>query len=206
AAGFSEAAEAVGGDVVRCARHRLEHVEMVDANHLRVFAEFGVVASVQPVFDELWGGDSGMYVGRLGERRARTLNPFSAMIDAGIPLALGSDAPVTPLGPWSAVRAAALHQTPEHRISVRAAFNAHTRGGWRAAGLDAGGSLTVGAPANLAVWSASDLVVQSPDDRVAAWSTDPRAGVPGLPTLESDAALPICLRTVVRGSTVFVRD
>jgi hypothetical protein len=44
--------------------------------------------------------------------------------------------------------------------------------------------------------------VQTPDERVAAWSTDPRAGVPGLPDLSPDIELPVCLRTVVRGQVV----
>ncbi len=62
-----------------------------------------------------------------------------------------------------------------------------------------------GAPADYAVWRAEDLVVQAPDDRVARWSTDPRSGTPGLPDLTPGAALPVCLRTVVFGQTVFAR-
>ena len=68
-------------------------------------AALGVVASVQPVFDAWWGGPSGMYVDRLGADRARAMNPFAALLAAGVALAFGSDAPVTPLGPWAAVRA-----------------------------------------------------------------------------------------------------
>jgi hypothetical protein len=62
--------------------------------------------------------------------------------------------------------------------------------------------LAPGAPATYAVWAAGDLVVQTPDERVASWSTDPRAGVPGLPDVSPGAPLPTCLRTVVRGRTV----
>ncbi|MDP9398075.1 MAG: amidohydrolase, partial [Actinomycetota bacterium] len=62
-----------------------------------------------------------------------------------------------------------------------------------------------GAPATYAVWRTGQLVVQTPDERVAAWSTDPRAGVPGLPNLHPDAPLPRCLRTVVRGRTVYAQ-
>jgi hypothetical protein len=47
--------------------------------------------------------------------------------------------------------------------------------------------------------------VQAPDDRVARWSTDPRSGTPGLPDLSPGVDLPVCLRTVVYGQTVFVR-
>ncbi len=108
---------------------------------------------------------------------------------------------MTPLDPWGTVRAAAFHRTPEHRISARAAFTAHTRGGWRALGRDQDGVLVPGAVASYAVWAGGELVVQAPDSRVADWSTDPRSGTPGLPDLTPGRPLPVCLRTVVRGRT-----
>jgi predicted amidohydrolase YtcJ len=167
------------------------------------FAEFGLIASVQPAFDAAWGGPDGMYAARLGAERAAALNPFAAMTRAGVPLVLGSDSPVTPLDPWGTVRAAAFHRTRAHRISARAAFQAHTRGGWRAIGRDEAGVLVPGAPADYAVWQVGDLLVQAPDERVANWSTDPRSGTPGLPDLTPGAALPTALTTVVAGRTVF---
>ncbi|MET9566473.1 amidohydrolase [Streptomyces tauricus] len=203
--GMRAAAEKVGLARVRAARHRVEHAEMLTPDTIAGFADLGLTASVQPAFDALWGGEEGMYAERLGGERARTLNPYAALLRAGVPLAFGSDSPVTPLDPWGTVRAAAFHRTPEHRVSVRAAFTAHTRGGWRAVGRDDAGSLVPGAPADYAVWRTEELVVQAPDDRVARWSTDPRSGTPGLPDLSPGANLPVCLRTVVDGRTVFVR-
>ncbi|MFE2099019.1 MULTISPECIES: amidohydrolase [unclassified Streptomyces] len=203
--GMRAAAEKVGLARVRAARHRVEHAEMLTPETVASFAELGLIASVQPAFDALWGGEGGMYAHRLGAERARTLNPFAALLRAGVPLAFGSDSPVTPLDPWGTVRAAAFHRTPEHRVSVRAAFTAHTRGGWRAIGRDDAGVLVPGAPADYAVWRTDELVVQAPDDRVARWSTDPRSGTPGLPDLTPGRDLPVCLRTVVDGRTVFVR-
>ncbi|MER5397224.1 amidohydrolase [Streptomyces sp. NPDC002599] len=203
--GVRAAAEKVGLARVRAARHRVEHAEMLTPETVAGFAELGLTASVQPAFDALWGGEDGMYAQRLGAERARTLNPFAALLRAGVPLAFGSDSPVTPLDPWGTVRAAAFHRTPEHRVSVRAAFTAHTRGGWRAVGRDDAGVLVPGAPADYAVWRTGHLVVQAPDDRVARWSTDPRSGTPGLPDLTPGGDLPVCLRTVVGGRTVFVR-
>ncbi|MFF8291949.1 amidohydrolase [Streptomyces sp. NPDC016309] len=203
--GVRAAAEAVGLARVRAARHRVEHAEMLTPETIAAFAELGLTASVQPAFDAAWGGEDGMYARRLGAERARTLNPYAAMLRAGVPLAFGSDSPVTPLDPWGTVRAAAFHRTPEHRISVRAGFTAHTRGGWRATGRDDAGVLVPGAPADYAVWRADELVVQAPDDRVARWSTDPRSGTPGLPDLTPGVDLPVCLRTVVGGRTVFLR-
>ncbi|NNN34059.1 amidohydrolase [Streptomyces sp. S3(2020)] len=203
--GARAAAEKVGLARVRAARHRVEHAEMLTPETIAAFADLGLTASVQPAFDALWGGEDGMYAQRLGVERARALNPFAALLKAGVPLAFGSDSPVTPLDPWGTVRAAAFHRTPEHRVSVRAAFTAHTRGGWRAIGRDDAGVLVPGAPADYAVWRTDELVVQAPDDRVARWSTDPRSGTPGLPDLSPGADLPVCLRTVVGGRTVFVR-
>ncbi|MFJ7157618.1 amidohydrolase [Streptomyces sp. NPDC101118] len=203
--GFRAAAEKLGTGRIRAARHRVEHAEMVTPETIAAFAELGLTASVQPAFDAAWGGEDGMYADRLGAERARTLNPFAAMLRAGVALAFGSDAPVTPLDPWGTVRAAAFHRTPEHRVSVRAAFTAHTRGGWRAVGRDDAGVLVPGAPADYAVWRTGDLVVQAPDDRVARWSTDPRSGTPGLPDLTPGQPLPECLSTVVGGRTMYVR-
>ncbi|MFF3459469.1 amidohydrolase [Streptomyces sp. NPDC002730] len=203
--GVRAAADTLGLARVRAARHRVEHAEMLTPETIAAFAEFGLTASVQPAFDAAWGGSEGMYAQRLGAERARTLNPYAALLRAGVPLAFGSDSPVTPLDPWGTVRAAAFHRTPEHRVSARAAFTAHTRGGWRAIGRDDAGVLVPGAPADYAVWRTEELVVQAPDDRVARWSTDPRSGTPGLPDLTPGTELPRCLRTVVFGQTVYER-
>ncbi|MER8187705.1 amidohydrolase family protein [Kitasatospora sp. NPDC094015] len=200
--GVRAAADRVGTARVKAARHRVEHAESLDDKAVAAFVELGLTASVQPAFDAAWGGPDGMYAQRLGAERAAGLNPFAALLRAGVPLAFGSDAPVTALDPWGTVRAAAFHRTPGHRISVRAAFTAHTRGGWRALGRDQDGVLVPGAVASFAVWDAAELVVQAPDDRVAGWSTDPRSGTPGLPDLTPGRPLPVCLRTVVRGRTV----
>ncbi|MFH9425035.1 amidohydrolase [Streptomyces sp. NPDC017529] len=203
--GVRAAADRVGTARVRAARHRVEHAEMLTGTTIAAFAEFALTASVQPAFDAAWGGEDGMYAARLGADRARTLNPYAALLRAGVPLALGSDSPVTPLDPWGTVRAAVFHRTGGHGISARAAFTAHTRGGWRAVGRDDAGVLVPGAPADYAVWRTGDLVVQAPDERVERWSTDPRSGTPGLPDLTPGRDLPVCLKTVVAGRTVYER-
>ena len=201
--GLRAAAADVGVESMRAARHRLEHLEMPSPEHLALLADLGVVASVQPAFDAAWGGPDGMYSQRLGPSRAAGLNPFAGMLRAGVALAFGSDAPVTPLDPWGAVRAAAWHTHPPHSVSVRAAFAAHTRGGRRAAREESHqpGTLTLGAPATYAVWSPGRLVVQAPDGRIAAWSTDPRSGTPPLPDLNDGT--PQCWRTVRDGHVIF---
>lgn len=203
-AGFQEAVTARGAASVRSAGHRLEHVEMITDADIAVLADLGITASMQPRFDEYWGGEHGMYAKRLGVERARGLNPFATLAAAGVSLAFGSDAPVTELGPWAAVKAATAHQTVESRISTRAAFAAHTRGGRRAARQLDHGVLIAGAPASFAIWSVDQLAVQVPDQRVSAWSTDPRAAVTGLPVLDGD--MPTCLTTVRDGHVIYSHE
>jgi predicted amidohydrolase YtcJ len=182
--GFEAAERAVGADRLRSARHRVEHLEMPSAELLALLGRLGVVASVQPAFDARWGGDTGMYAERLGQERARGMNPFAATATAGVTLALGSDSPVTPLDPWGSLRAAVQHRTPGSGLSTAAAFDAHTRGGWLAARRDDEGVLAPGRPATFAVWQVQGELVG------------------GLPDLT--APDPACLRTVVRGRDAFV--
>ncbi|MGO0577867.1 amidohydrolase [Ornithinimicrobium panacihumi] len=194
AAGFRAAAEVVGADAVRARRHRWEHVELPDAEVLATMADLGIWASVQPAFDSTWGGTESLYAARLGPERALAAVPLRSMLDAGVRIALGSDSPVTPLGPWAAVRAAAWHHNEAQRITVAEAFTAHTRGGYELAGLD-GGLLRVGAPATLVVWD---------DGRGGPVETDPATGLPVLDA--PDHPLPVARLTVVAGSTAHEKE
>jgi predicted amidohydrolase YtcJ len=190
--------------VARCG-HRLEHLEMVTADQAAKLGAWGVIASVQPNFDALWGGRNGMYARRLGVERGTELNPLALLASQGVPLALGSDAPVTGIDPWVSVRAAVNHQTPGSAVSARAAFAAATRGGWRASGVRDGkaGTLVPGAPASYAVWDAGALEVSAPRDAVQRWSTDPRSRVPALPCMGPDDAPPSCRQTVHRSAVIY---
>jgi predicted amidohydrolase YtcJ len=187
--------------VARCG-HRLEHLEMVTEGQATRLGSWGVVASMQPNFDALWGGEHGMYVQRLGLDRGTKLNPFALLASQGVPIAFGSDSPVTGLNPWATVRAATRHRTPGSAVSARAAFAAATRGAWRAGGTRDGvaGTLVPGAPASYAVWEAEEFEVSAPADAVQRWSTDQRSRVPALPRL--DGSLPRCRQTVHRGAAI----
>jgi hypothetical protein len=149
----------LGVAAVRACRHRLEHLEMPDATAIAAMRAWGMVASVQPAFDAAWGGSSGMYADRLGPERAAGCNPFAELSDAGVALAIGSDAPVTPLDPWGGVHAAVDHRTPGSGLRPFDAFDAATHGGWYAARAEhAAGPLAVGAPADLALWATQDTL------------------------------------------------
>lgn len=202
--GVRAATDVEGLEAVRRAGHRLEHAELIDAPALAAAVLLGLTASVQPAFDAAWGGPDGMYAARLGAGRAAAMNPFADLLAAGVPLAFGSDSPVTPFDPWGAVRAAVLHRTPDQRIGVRAAVVAHTRAGWRAAGPDGGavasgaGELRPGAPAHLAVWRVDEPGDPVPGVRGAAARRDPV-----LPDVAHDGPLPRCVRTVRDGVVLF---
>ena len=168
------------------AGHRVEHAEYVrDPDRL---AASGLVASMQPAFDALWGGRDGLYAERLGADRALALNRFADLAAAGVPLAFGSDTPVTEPGPWAAVRAAVHPHDPSAGIAARAAFVAHTAAGWAAAGRRGEGLLVAGAPATFAVWEAGE----------------PLDG--GLPDLAPGRELPRCRATVRRGTPIHDPD
>lgn len=194
-AGFAQAAGSLGVDRLRAARHRVEHAEIMSKRLIAGFVEYGIVASVQPAFDRLWGGDSRMYAQRLGVARSLDSNPMGAMHAVGVTLAFGSDSPVTPLDPWGSVRAAMSHFNPAQRMGARAAFAAHTRGGWRAVFRDDEGVLAPGAPATFAVWSVPAGVERGLPVLVAA---EAELRGPGDPT-----PLPVCRQTVLRGQVIY---
>lgn len=197
------AAAEVGEQRIRAAGHRFEHVEVADAAAIERLVRYSVTVSAQPGFDATWGNHGGMYQQRLGDR-SRTMNAFASFYSAGVPICFGSDSPVTPLRPWSSVRACLEHHNHDERISARAAFLGHTRAGWRAARYHnpMAGQLVPGAPASFAVWDVEELMVQVADGRVQSWSTDPRARTPLLPALDTGSD-PVCLQTVRDGHELF---
>lgn len=113
------------------ARGAIEHAQMTTLEDVRRMAELGVRASVQPahiyddrdVTDLLWP-----------DRTGRCF-PLRWMVDEGVELAMGSDAPVSPLDPWMAI-AAAVHRSaderdpwhPEHALTPREALAASVDG------------------------------------------------------------------------------
>jgi predicted amidohydrolase YtcJ len=175
-AGYAAAAQIVGLAAVRSGRHVLEHVEMADDAAIAELSRLGIAVSVQPVFDAWWGGEHGMYAERLGPARAIRLNPFADFERADVTVMLGSDTPVTPYDPWSAIRAYANHHTADQRASVRLGLARHS------------GSLTAGQSASYAIWDV------------------PGGLADGLPDLSPGTPDPICLRTVVRGNLAYQRE
>lgn len=84
-------------------RLRVEHASVLTPDLIDRMAQLGVLASVQPAFvqsDAHWLDD------RLGPERARWTYPFRSMLEAGVRLRGGSDAPVENPDPLTGARAA----------------------------------------------------------------------------------------------------
>jgi len=139
-------------------RHRVEHAELLDDALVERFAAVGAVASVQPNFLK-WAREGGLYESRLGERR-REVMPFRDLLDAGVPLAFGSDC--MPLDPLFGVQQAVTAPEPRQRLTVTEALRAYTHGGAYAAGAEADrGTVAVDKRADLVVLDESPWAVDS---------------------------------------------
>ncbi|OYO10648.1 amidohydrolase [Enemella evansiae] len=178
------AADQLGVDRIRAMRPRLEHAEMTSDRAIALMARNGAVASMQPMFEAWWGGPGGLYEQRLGVDRA-PMNRFASLHRAGVPLAFGSDTPVTPFSGWEVVSAAGQHWVAGERLPVAEAFAATTVGGHRAVRQADRGLLEVGQAADLALWVLPEPLVD------------------GWPELSAYAPLPTCLATLVDGVPVF---
>jgi predicted amidohydrolase YtcJ len=141
-------------------RHRIEHGELLDTTLVQRISGLDLVLGVQPAFEAAWGGPSGMYARRLGPRWART-NPLRSLATAGVKLAGGSDAPITPLDPLTGVRAAMTHPNEVERLDGPSALALFTTGAAYSLGLeDRTGRIASGMDA--------DLVVLDADPRTGA--------------------------------------
>jgi predicted amidohydrolase YtcJ len=146
----------------RARRHRLEHFEMASSDQVERAANLGLAISIQPAFDALWGHPGQMYELRLGEDRAKRMNPFRSLVSRGLEVGAGSDTPVTPLDPMFAVWALENHHDPAHRMGREEAMRLCTVGAARLAHLEKKGRLEPGASADLAAYEADPLEVEDP--------------------------------------------
>ena len=155
----------------------IEHAQLVRRDELPRMAGLGLRASVQPAHllddrdvTELCWPD-----------RAERCFAFRWMVDAGVELALGSDAPVSPLDPWLAV-SAAVHRSaddrppwhPEQALTVREAL---------AASVDGRGSVHSGMRADLVLLDADPL---APADDTAEQAARLRAMPVALTVVEGE--------------------
>jgi predicted amidohydrolase YtcJ len=149
-------------------RHRIEHFGLPGADHLARAARLGVIAVPQTIFVLTLGRNFRQY---LPDALLPRAYPVRAMIDAGVTVALSSDAPVVENdAPLAGIQAAMLRRdadgqpvAPDEAITLDEALDAYTRGGAIASGDDGDrGCLREGLLADLAVLS-GDLRVTPPE-------------------------------------------
>ncbi|HLX40562.1 MAG TPA: amidohydrolase, partial [Ktedonobacteraceae bacterium] len=92
-------------------RYRLEHVQLITPDDLRRMRRLGVIASVQP-FHAVADRDIAQ---RYWGKRARHAYAYRTMQHMGIPLALGSDAPVELFDPLRIIYAATVRSADATR-------------------------------------------------------------------------------------------
>ena len=144
--------------------HRIEHFELPDNESIRWARDAGIQVSVQPAFEALWGGNGRMYEQRLGPERIWQTNPFKTLMNNGIPLAGGSDSPVTPLDPFLGLHGFINHPNEKERIDLNAALAAFILEPHRFAGTDhERGYLRRGYLANFVCLSANPFLTRPSD-------------------------------------------
>jgi hypothetical protein len=150
----------------RGARHRIEHFGLPDASHLTRAARLGVVAVPQTVFIHSLGRNFRNY---LPDALLPRCYPVRDMIDAGLLVALSSDAPVVEDdNPLLGMAAAVMRRdsageaiAPEQGIGVQEALEAYTTGGARATDDHRNrGRIAPGLWADLAVVSGNPLATE----------------------------------------------
>jgi predicted amidohydrolase YtcJ len=139
-------------------RHRVEHAILTTPEATQRMKDLGVVVSTQPQFLRM-GGDG--FEQLFGEERARRAIVTREWLEAGVPVALGSDAPTTPwytpqvtlFGALTRVMASNRRHEPDQALTIQEALRAHTMGSAYAGHEEnIKGSIEVGKLADLAVW------------------------------------------------------
>jgi hypothetical protein len=153
---------AVSANGPRARRHRVEHVETIDAADIPRFGRQGVVASMQPYHADPSPNQISLWAGNIGPDRASRAWPWASILRHGGTVALGSDWPVVPFDPFIALNSAVNRQTvqgeppggwlPAERLTLPEALSAYTLGSARAAWADGRrGTIAPGLDADLVV-------------------------------------------------------
>ena len=144
AAGFQIGFHAIGDRAVEMAlnalansgpamRNRIEHSQVVEPQDIPRYKSLGIVASMQPshlLTDMNWAES------RLGPQRAHFAYAWKAFLDAGVPLAFGTDYPVEPITPFRGVYAGVTRTNeagsksyfPQDKLAIGEVLFAYTQG------------------------------------------------------------------------------
>ena len=146
-------------------RHTLQHCQMADDAQFRRMAALDLCVNL--FANHIWYFGDQHYERTMGPDRAMRLDACGSALRHGVPLAIHSDSPVTPLGPLHVAWCAVNRLTPSgrvlgenQRISVEAALHAITLGAAFTLKLDSEiGSIETGKKADFAVLGQDPLTV-----------------------------------------------
>jgi len=171
--GYQAARQANGA---RDARHRIEHIELIDRADIPRFAEMGVVASVQPSHPP-GALDFPLFptLEKIGRGRWRDAYLTRSLRDAGARIVFASDWPVADVNPLRSIQAAvtraAYEGAQDETLPLRDALAAYTIGGAYAEHTeDRKGMLRPGYLADLVILSGDIEAV--PLDRISTLSVE----------------------------------
>ena len=114
-------------------RWRIEHSQIAGPGDFARYKQLGVIASMQPnhlLTDMAWAG------ARLGPERSKYAYAWKSFLDAGVPLAYGTDYPVEPIAPFRGVYASVTRMNeagtmtfhPEQKLTMGETLYAYTQG------------------------------------------------------------------------------
>jgi predicted amidohydrolase YtcJ len=114
-------------------RYRIEHSQVLAPGDFARYKQLGVIASMQPnhlLTDMAWAP------ARLGPEREKYAYAWKSFLDAGVPLAFGTDYPVEPITPFRGVYCAVTRMNeagtqtfhPEQKLTLAQALYAYTQG------------------------------------------------------------------------------
>jgi predicted amidohydrolase YtcJ len=152
---------------VEDARLRIEHAQILHPDDVPRFAELGIIPSMQPTHcttDMHWIAD------RVGEERSRYAYAWRTLLDSGVRIPGGSDAPVESVQPLLGIYAAVTRQDrqgwpeggwhPGERVSREQALRMFTiDAAYAAFEEDIKGSLTPGKLADIVVLSKDIMTI-----------------------------------------------
>lgn len=152
-------------------QHRIEHLESVEDDVIALIGRSGIAASMQPTHctHHVRTDGSDDWSRRLGRTRAERAWRTGDVRRSGAVLALGSDWPVAGFDPWEIMADARTRRHtvdpsgepigPDQALSAVEALEGYTTHAHRAIG-SGGGTVTVGAPADLVVVDVDPLTAE----------------------------------------------
>lgn len=153
------------------ARNSIVHCQITDREQIKTLAREGILAMVQPIFLEY---DHNIVKSRVGEEREATSYAWKTMIDEGVSMSFGTDAPVEYFNPFHNIYEAVTRRDlagnpkggwlPNEAVSPEEAIRAYTiEGAYASFEEDIKGSLEVGKLADFFIVEES-FSEMKPDD------------------------------------------